>query len=254
MALDRALEPHLQSHPLGMARRKTDTAPLEERLGYHFEDKQLLACALTHVSASGGAAGRSKNYQRLEFLGDRVLGLAIAEMLFATFPNASEGDLSQRLSELVRRDTCAEVALAWDVGPYLKLGGGDVQSGGRKSRPILADVCEAIIGAVFLDGGYDAAKALVERAFSERMTTNRRLLRDPKTVLQEWAQGRGLPTPTYRLVEQTGPDHAPRFSVEAKVGTLEVAVGSAATKREAERDAAQNLLLRERVWPEPQHG
>src|ERR687898_2452719 len=153
-----------------MARRKVDTAPLEDRLGHHFMDKHLLACALTHVSAAGGAAGRSKNYQRLEFLGDRVLGLAVAEMLFATFPDASEGELSQRLSELVRRDTCADVALAWDVGPYLKLGGGDVQSGGRHSRPILADVCESLIGAVFLDGGYDAARRLIERAFGERMT------------------------------------------------------------------------------------
>jgi ribonuclease-3 len=144
--------------------------------------------------------------------------------------------------------------MAWDVGPYLKLGGGDVQSGGRKSRPILADVCESIIAAVFLDGGYAAAKDLVERAFGERMTTGRRLLRDSKTVLQEWAQGRGLPTPIYRLVEQTGPDHAPRFIVEASVPGLQAATGSAATKREAERDAAQNLLLREQVWTEPQHG
>jgi ribonuclease-3 len=237
-----------------MARRKVDTAPLEENLGYHFKDRELLTCALTHVSAAGGANGRSKNYQRLEFLGDRVLGLAIAEMLFAAFPNASEGELSQRLSELVRRDTCAEVALAWDVGPYLKLGGGDLQAGGRKSKPILADVCESIIGAVFLDAGYEVAKALVERAFIERMTSGRKLLRDPKTVLQEWAQGRGLPTPTYHLVEQTGPDHAPRFHVEAKVGPLAGATGSAATKRAAEQDAAQNLLLREQVWKAPQHG
>src|SRR5919112_3640380 len=166
-----------------MARRKTDTAPLEDRLGHHFKDRELLTCALTHVSAAGGAKGRSKTYQRLEFLGDRVLGLAIAEMLFAAFPNASEGELSQRLSELVRRDTCADVALAWEVGPYLKLGGGDLQAGGRKSRPILADVCESIIGAVFLDAGYDAAKALVERAFAERMTIAHVPLRDPKTVL-----------------------------------------------------------------------
>ena len=144
-----------------MARRKLDTAPLEERLGYRFKDRELLACALTHVSAAGGAAGRSKNYQRLEFLGDRVLGLTIAEMLFTAFPNASEGELSQRLSELVRRDTCADIALAWDVGPYLRLGGGELQSGGRKTRPILAAVCESIIGAVFLDAGYEAAKALV---------------------------------------------------------------------------------------------
>jgi ribonuclease III len=237
-----------------MARRKVDVATLEDRLAYHFKDSHLLACALTHVSAAGGAAGRSKNYQRLEFLGDRVLGLAIAEMLFTAFPKASEGELSQRLSELVRRDTCAEVALAWDVGPYLKLGGGDMQSGGRNSRPILADVCESLIGAVFLDGGYEAAKALVERGFAERMRAEHRLPRDPKTVLQEWAQGRGLPTPTYHLVEQTGPDHAPRFQVEARVGVLEAATGSAATKRAAEQDAAQNLLVREQVWKEGQLG
>jgi ribonuclease-3 len=237
-----------------MARRKVDLTALEDRLGYHFKEHSLLVCALTHVSAAGGEAGRAKNYQRLEFLGDRVLGLAIADMLFATFPKASEGELSQRLAELVRRDTCADVALAWDVAPYLKLGRGDVQSGGRKSRPILADVCESIIGAVFLDGGYEPARELVERAFSERMTTEQKPIRDPKTVLQEWAQGRGLPAPTYHLVEQTGPDHAPRFRVEAKVGTLEGASGSAATKRAAEQAAAQNLLIRERVWKEPQHG
>ena len=100
-----------------MARRKVDTAPLEDRLGHPFKDKQLLACALTHVSAAGGAAGRSQSYQRLEFLGDRVLGLVVADMLFATFPDAGEGELSRRLSELVRRETCADVALAWESDP-----------------------------------------------------------------------------------------------------------------------------------------
>jgi ribonuclease-3 len=237
-----------------MARRKVDTAALEERLGYTFKDRQLLACALTHVSAAGGAAGRGKNYQRLEFLGDRVLGLAVAEMLYTAFPEASEGELSHRLSDLVRRETCADVAEAWDVGPYLKLGGGEMQSVGRRSRPILADVCESIIGAVVIDGGYAAAKALVERGFAERMAAGRQLLRDPKTVLQEWAQGRGLPTPTYQLAEQTGPDHAPRFHVEAKIGGLDPGMGSGATKRAAEQDAAQNLLVRERVWEEGQNG
>ena len=107
---------------------------------------------------------------------------------------------------------------------------------------------------MFLDAGNETAKTLVERTFTERMSTTRKLLRDPKTVLQEWAQGRGLPAPTYHLVEQTGPDHAPRFHVEAKVGPLAGAAGSAATKRAAEQDAAQNLLIRERVWKEPQHG
>jgi ribonuclease-3 len=236
-----------------MARCTSDTAPLEDRLDYHFKDRSLLACALTHVSAAGGGARRSKHYQRLEFLGDRVLGLAISEMLFAIFPDASEGELSQRLSALVRRDTCADIAIAWEVGPYLKLGRGEVQSAG-KSRRILADVCESIIGAVFLDGGYAPAKALVERAFSERMTTGRRVLRDSKTVLQEWVQGRGLRPPTYHLVEQTGPVHAPRFQVEARVDGLESATGSGATKRAAEVAAAQNLLVREQVWKEGEHG
>jgi ribonuclease-3 len=236
-----------------MARRKVDLTPLEERLGYSFKDHQLLACALTHVSIAGGEAGRTRNYQRLEFLGDRVLGLAIAEMLLASFPNASEGELSRRLSELVRRETCADVAIAWDVGPYLKLGAGEVRSGGRNNRAILADVCEALIGAVFLDGGYEAARTLVETAFGEQLNAPRRPLRDPKTALQEWAQGRGLPAPTYHLIEQTGPDHAPRFHVEAHVGSLERAAGSGATKRAAEQDAALSLLRRERAWAEAEH-
>lgn len=233
-----------------MARRKLDLAPLEERLGYRFNNHQLLTSALTHVSVAGGEAGRTKNYQRLEFLGDRVLGLAIAEMLFASFGDASEGELSRRLAELVRRDTCADVAIGWDVGPYLKLGTGEVRSGGRNNRAILADVCEAIIGAVFLDGGYEAARSLVAQAFSAQLAAPRRPLRDPKTALQEWAQGRGLPTPVYHVIEQTGPDHAPRFRVEAQVGSLERASGSGATKRAAEQDAALNLLQRERAWEE----
>jgi ribonuclease-3 len=236
-----------------MARRKVDLTPLEERLGYSFKDNQLQTCALTHVSAAGGEAGRTKNYQRLEFLGDRVLGLVIAEMLFASFSHASEGELSRRLSELVRRETCADVALAWDLGPYLRLGAGEVRSGGRSNRAILADVCESIIGAVFLDGGYEAARVLVEQAFGEQLSAPRRPLRDPKTALQEWAQGQGLPAPTYQVIEQTGPDHAPRFQVEAHVGSLERAAGSGATKRAAEQDAALNLLRRERAWAEAEH-
>ena len=145
-----------------------------------------------------------------------MLGLAIADMLYRAFPTAPEGELSRRLSELVRRETCAEVAVAWDVGPHLRLGAGEVHSGGRRNQAILADVCEAIIGAVFLDGGYGAAKDLVERSFGARLSAPRRPLRDPKSALQEWAQGRGLPTPNYSVVEQVGPDHAPRFQVDGR--------------------------------------
>ena len=193
-----------------MARRKPNLDELLKKLDYSFEKPELLDEALTHVSAPQ-AGGQS--YQRLEFLGDRVLGLAIAELLFRTFPGAPEGELSRRLAELVRRESCAEIATAWDVGPYLKLGAGEAHAGERRNQTILADVCEAIIGAVFIDGGYVAARDLVERAFQELVEAPRRPLRDPKSALQEWAQGRGLPPPTYSVVEQIGPDHAPKFRV-----------------------------------------
>jgi ribonuclease III len=234
-----------------VVRRKPNIDALLDRLGYRFERRELLEEALTHVSAPN-AGGQS--YQRLEFLGDRVLGLAVAEMLYRTFPGAPEGELSRRLAELVRRESCAEVALSWDVGPYLKLGAGEVHSGERRNQTILADVTEAIIGAVFLDSGYDAASALVERSFKELLDAPRRPLRDPKSALQEWAQGQGLPTPTYAVVEQTGPDHAPQFRIVVKVRGKESGLGTGSSKRIAEQAAARNLLLREGVWTEEDHG
>lgn len=244
--MDRALEPHVPADQVrfAVARRRADLGGLEARLGYVFTDKELLARALTHVSASG------PSYQRLEFLGDRVLGLCVAEMLYGAHPKATEGELSRRLSDLVRRETCAEVATVWEVGPHLKLGGGEVQSGGRRNKAILADACEAILGAVFLDGGYAAAKALVERAFAVRLKAALHPPRDPKTALQEWVQGRGLPAPTYHLVDRFGPDHAPKFRIAAKVAGVPDAVGQGASKRAAEQDAAQSLLFREGVWKE----
>jgi ribonuclease-3 len=235
-----------------MVRRSLDTDALEERLGYRFQDPSLLSQALTHVSATGGPDRGT--YQRLEFLGDRVLGLAVAEMLYRAFPDASEGELSRRLAELVRRESCAEVALAWDVGPHLRLGPGEVHSGGRRNKAILADVCESLIGAVCLDGGYEAARALIERAFAERVLAPRRPLRDAKTALQEWAQGRGLAAPTYAVVEQVGPDHAPHFRVSARVPGHESAIGSGRSKRAAEQHAAQTFLVREGAWQEGDHG
>ncbi len=225
-----------------MARRRMDVEALEERLGHAFKDRELLARALTHVSAAGGS------YQRLEFLGDRVLGLAVAELLYAAYPEASEGELSQRFSELVRRETCAEVAAEWDAGAFIRLGPGEAQTGGRRKMPILADVCESILGAVFLDGGYEAARSLVERSFAGRMRAPVKPVRDPKTVLQEWAQGRGLPVPVYALAERTGPDHSPVFVIAARVQGLEDGLGSGRSKRVAEQEAARTLLVREGVW------
>jgi ribonuclease III len=234
-----------------VARRKPNFDELLKKLGYRFEKPELLDEALTHVSAPQ-AGGQS--YQRLEFLGDRVLGLAIADLLYRTFPGAPEGELSRRLAELVRRESCAEIAIDWDVGSYLKIGAGEAHSGERRNPTILADVCEAIIGAVFLDGGYEAAQGLVERSFQGLLEAPRRPLRDPKSALQEWAQGRGLPPPTYSVVEQKGPDHAPKFRVMVKVKDAESAFGHGTSKRIAEQAAARSLLLREGVWTEEEHG
>ena len=234
-----------------MARRKPNLDELLKKLGYRFEKPELLDEALTHVSAPK-ADGQS--YQRLEFLGDRVLGLAIADLLYRTFPGAPEGELSRRLAELVRRESCAEIAIAWDIGPYIKLGAGEAHAGERRNQTILADVCEAIIGAVFMDGGYEAARDLVGRAFQPLLEAPRRPLRDPKSALQEWAQGRGLPPPSYSIVEQTGPDHAPKFRVMVKVKGAETEFGLGTSKRIAEQAAARSLLLREGVWTEEEHG
>jgi ribonuclease III len=229
-----------------VVRRKADPAELEARLGHAFRDPDLLTRALTHVSGARGG----ESYQRLEFLGDRVLGLAVAEMLVRAFPRATEGELSQRLSDLVRREACAVMAESWDVGPHLILGTGEVQSGGRRNRAILADAAESILGAVFMDAGYEPARALVERALAVQVTAPRTPPRDPKTALQEWAQGLGRPTPVYVIVERSGPDHAPHFHVAARVDGTEQAIGTGGSKRAAEQDAAQRILLREGVWQE----
>lgn len=222
-----------------------DIALLERRLGYRFKDLGLLDMALTHVSAI--PTQKVKSYQRLEFLGDRVLGLAVSNMLCATFPRAEEGELSRRLAELVRKESCTEVARGWEVGPYLRLGEGEIASGARENHAILADVCEAIVGAVFIDGGFDAARKLVESAFSARMHAPRRPLRDAKTALQEWAQGRGLAAPTYEIIDRTGPDHAPHFRVAVRVDNMPPAEGKGASKRIAEQEAASSLLSREGI-------
>jgi ribonuclease-3 len=223
-------------------------AGLETRLGYRFRDGELLERALTHVSAVPNDPSRSSSYQRLEFLGDRVLGLVVSDMLIRAFPDADEGELSRRLADLVRAEACAEVALELDIGQAIRLGGGEAQSGGRRKKAILSDVCEAIIGAVFLDGGFEAAQALVNRFWRERMAMPRHPLRDPKTALQEWAQGRGLAIPAYREVSRSGPDHDPTFKVAVTVAGIEEAQGSGRSKRLAEQVAAKAMLTREGVW------
>lgn len=228
-----------------MTRRPKRTEALERRIGYDFRDKALLDRALTHISAA--KRGRADSYQRLEFLGDHVLGLVVSDMLFRAYPKADEGELSRRLADLVRQETCAEVARAIDLGAAVRLGASESNSGGRRRTAILADVCESLIGAVFLDGGYPAAAEIVERLWLERMLKPPRPLRDAKTVLQEWAQAQGLPTPSYREIERTGPHHKPEFRVAVDVAELVPAEGSGRSKRAAEQSAAAAMLVREGV-------
>jgi ribonuclease-3 len=227
---------------------KPPISALEAAIGHTFSDAKLLSRALTHVSAASGDLARSDTYQRLEFLGDRVLGLAVSDMLYRTFPDAAEGELSRRLADLVRKESCAEVAIEWGVGPHIRLGEGEAQTGGRKKVAILGDICEALIGAVFLDAGFEAARDAVVRAWTGRMHAPRRPLRDPKTALQEWAQARGKPTPVYREVARSGPPHAPVFVIAVEIEDMDGAEATGASKRIAEQSAAQAFLIREGVW------
>ena len=197
-----------------------------------------------------GGGNRANSYQRLEFLGDHVLGLIISDMLFRSFPKADEGELSRRLADLVRREACADVARAIELGEALRLGASEINAGGRMRTAILADVCESLVGAVYVDGGYEAAVKLVGQLWGERMRTPVRPLRDPKTILQEWAQARGLPTPTYREVERTGPHHDPEFRVAVVLPSKESAEGVGRSKRNAEQAAAAAMLKREGVKTE----
>jgi len=222
---------------------------IEQRIGYSFKDSKLLNLALTHVSASPN--DRSASYQRLEFLGDHVLGLAVSDMLFRTFPKGDEGELSKRLADLVRRETCADVARTLGLAEGIKLGAVGVGAGERLKKSVLGDICEAVIGAMYIDGGFQAAADFVERAWGDRLRKPMRALRDPKTVLQEWAQGQGLPTPTYREVERTGPHHDPRFRIEVALPGLKPADGVGSSKRAAEKAAASALLSREGVASGP---
>jgi ribonuclease-3 len=246
--VDSPLEPIVPAGALMPRLVKPPVSALEAAIGHTFADAKLLSRALTHVSAASGDVARSDTYQRLEFLGDRVLGLAVSDMLYRTFPDAAEGELSRRLADLVRKESCAEVAIEWGVGPHIKLGEGEAQTGGRKKVAILGDICEALIGAVFLDAGFEAARAAVVRAWTSRMHAPRRPLRDPKTALQEWAQARGKPTPVYREVGRSGPPHAPVFVIAVEIEDMDGAEATGASKRIAEQSAAQAFLIREGVW------
>ena len=220
-------------------------AALEARIGHHFTDPNLLMQAITHVSALKSGRKRGDSYQRLEFLGDHVLGLVVSDMLYHAFPHADEGELSKRLAELVRKESCADVAKSLGLLDDIKLGSVGPSADARLRKSVLGDICEAVIGAIFLDGGHAAAAEFVKRNWTERMHKPRRPLRDPKTVLQEWAQGKGLPTPVYREVERTGPHHDPQFRVAVDLPGLASAEGLGGNKRAAEKAAASAMIERE---------
>lgn len=213
-------------------------AALAARLGVPVAPSARLAQALTHPSAAA-----AEDNQRLEFLGDRVLGLTIAEALFARFPQAAEGDLAHRYNALVRKETCAEVAMDLGLGPMLRLGKSESLAGGRRRTAVLGDAMEAVIAAIHLDLGAEAARAAVLAAWGDRLARSEAAPRDAKTALQDWAQARGLSPPRYVETGRSGPDHAPEFLVAAHLGD-HVGHGRGPGKRAAQQAAAADLLAR----------
>lgn len=211
----------------------------ETRLGHKFAAPDLLARAVTHSSFS--SVTRPDN-QRLEFLGDRVLGLVMAEALFEADKSASEGQMAPRFNALVRKETCADVAREIDLGAVLKLGRSEMLSGGRRKEALLADAMEAVIAAVYRDGGFEAAKSVVLNLWGKRIDTVDADARDPKTALQEWAQARKQQPPKYVEVKRSGPDHAPVFTIEVRLESGESQQAEATSKRNAEQAAAKALL------------
>ncbi|MHA6324728.1 ribonuclease III [Roseivivax sp. CAU 1753] len=220
-------------------KRSAELAEFETRLGVRFKRPDLLREALTHASMSG--PNRADN-QRLEFLGDRVLGLVMSEALLDRDRAASEGQLAPRYNALVRKETCADVARQIGIGDALKLGRSERLSGGRRKLALLGDAMEAVIAAVYIDQGFEVAKTMVLRLWGHRIDGVEEDARDAKTALQEWAQARGLPPPAYVETGRDGPDHAPVFTIEARLESGEMAAARAGSKRQAEQAAAQTLL------------
>ena len=211
----------------------------EQRLGYEFSNLSLLVEALTHSSI---ASDFRKDNQRLEFLGDRVLGLVMAEALLEIDQTAPEGTLAPRFNALVRKETCAEVARQIELGGVLKIGRSEMLSGGRRKDALLGDGMEAVIAAIYKDGGFEIAKAIIINLWGDRIKNVKGDARDAKTMLQEWAQARGQNPPNYVVISRSGPDHAPDFLVKVILASGETTEAMAGSKRQAEQMAAKALL------------
>jgi ribonuclease-3 len=224
------------------SRRRMAVTNLEGAIGHVFEDRELLERALTHASVGEGARA-IRHYERLEFLGDRVINLLAAEHLLSASETASEGEMSPKLAELVNGKTCARVARRIGLGEAIRLSPGETKSGGRDKDTILGDACEALMAAVYIDAGLDAVRAVFAHAWSgEFVALESARAKEPKTELQEWAQARGRPLPFYAVIGREGPDHAPTFTVEVTVDGYPPERGVGRSRQEAEKAAALALL------------
>ena len=233
-------------------RAYADNAAIEAAIGHHFKDAALLVQALTHASSIVKVSERVRaGYERLEFLGDRVLGLVIAALLYRDFPNLKEGQLASRFAELVRGNACADVAQGWGLGAAIRAAPAEGNAQDPVTASVKSDVCEAVIGAVFLDGGYEAARAVIEAAWRPRLEVRPDLPPDAKSALQEWAQGRGLPMPRYEMRARAGSDHLPHFTVAVEMPGFEAQTGQGTSKREAQQEAARQFLIRQSIWRAP---
>lgn len=212
---------------------------MTDDIGYIFKDKSLFAKAMTHTSA---AKSPNDSNERLEFIGDRVLNMIVAELLYDLYPKEREGHLARRLTNLVCAPALQEVANEIQLAAHLRLSAGEAGSGGHQKMNVLADACEALVAAIYLDGGLDAARTFIHAHWTDRAKADRKPVQDAKSALQEWAQGKGLPLPVYDVIERTGPDHAPHFVISVCVQGFDKTTGEGITKREAEKAAAEKLL------------
>ncbi len=218
----------------------------KKRTGYAFKDPQLLASALTHTSL---VQPNQQNNERLEFLGDRVLALVIAEHLYETYPNSPEGEMALRLNSMVRKETCAQVARDMNLGDLMKSFSGKsaVHKGVFESQNVLGDACEAVLAAIYLDAGIEKSRKFILKAWQNMLSDDNIIRKDPKSILQEWALARGLETPTYIEVSREGPDHAPEFVMSVEVGENSKKTGKGTSKRAAEQSAAEKFLSAKKI-------
>jgi ribonuclease-3 len=241
LAVCNALQP-LRQFVVTVARESAELSGFAASQGLIFDDPGLLETALTHPSAASGTRGARPSYQRLEWLGDRVLGLVLAERLYRAYPNEEEGPLARRMAALASEPSLVRVARVVDLGRYLIVDAGEERNHGRENAANLADACEAVIGALYLDGGLEAARGFIETRWAPLIAEQIAPPKDPKSALQEWTQARGIGLPRYRMVNSSGPDHRPLFTISVEVDGHGAAQAEGGGKREAEAKAARRMM------------